>query len=326
LETKKIKKNNMLWEVVVSSGTVVTKERIMHNPVYQTARQFVLCGIAVIPVVFKDKKPAIKTWKKYQDELPSMDQVATWFRRGEHNYGVVTGWDGLTVLDFDDITEYTRWLFWLGGKDRMSQLVGEMAFRVGTSRGVHVYIRLPQAIQTRKIDKIDIKSKGGYVLGPWSTHPSGAIYEPLRETWVIPRVNALSDILPAGMLLQHTELSKVVNVPVLPVSQSNDPWAIASSPILSGNRDQLIKAIKARYKIEDFFPDRQATSDDKRWYLTRCPFHDDHTPSFWLDLKNQIGDCFACRFEKPLDVINLYARLYGLSNLEAIRVMGREHE
>jgi DNA primase len=67
----------------------------------------------------------------------------------------------------------------------------------------------------------------------------------------------------------------------------------------------------------DFFPDAQPSGNG--FYKARCIFHDDHNPSLWIDPENQICNCHTCGFEKPLDVINVFAYLHNLDEAQAIR-------
>ena len=48
--------------------------------------------------------------------------------------------------------------------------------------------------------------------------------------------------------------------------------------------------------------------------MSRCPFHDDHTPSMKID---QRFHCFGCQASG--DVITLTARLFNLSNIDAAK-------
>ena len=281
--------------------------------IIETATRFLRMGISVIPINYKDKRPAFQylpldeegepTWEPYKTSLPDWLTVSAWFNQ-RLNYGVVAGWQNLVVLDFDDIQEYNHWMFWAMKTGGSARYVAENAFRVSTSRGAHVYIRLPFREKNRKVGKIDIKANG-YVLGPGSVHPSGAIYTPLKQVWAFPLVSALSDVLPADMLVQPTQAAPV--------------WQPAPKPAGQVNSN-LVKKIKASFPIENFFP--QAKQSGRNWLLILCPLHDDHHPSFWINTEQQICGCFAGCTPKPLDAINLYARIHGISNTDAIRLMG----
>ena len=268
-------------------------------------------GIATIPVRYKDKRPTV-AWDKYKTELPTREDLHTWFGRGRSNYGVITGWRELVVLDFDDTQEWTNWRIWAGANKIM---IADDAFQVLSSRGVHVYLRQPNAGRNKKVGKIDIKTSG-YVLGPGSIHPSGAEYRAMREEIHLPLIMTLSDILPAALLSSHTELPENVILPPRRQVAATNPWDVVNDPPAASGT--LIKAIKDKFRVEDFFVDKVRTSSNARWYLTRCPLHEDKEPSFWLDTEHQLCGCFAGCTPKPLDVINLYARLHGLSNALAI--------
>lgn len=40
---------------------------------------------------------------------------------------------------------------------------------------------------------------------------------------------------------------------------------------------------------------------------------------FWVDTELKICNCHKCKFDLPMDVFNFYARLYNISNLDAIQ-------
>jgi DNA primase len=85
----------------------------------------------------------------------------------------------------------------------------------------------------------------------------------------------------------------------------------------------VIERIRGRISLSDFFTETTATSRDGRWRMAACPFHSDENPSFWIDVERGIGGCFAGCTRKPYDVIDLYARLTGITNGEAIRILAR---
>jgi hypothetical protein len=277
--------------------------------ILEHAQQFINLGIAVIPIGYKDKRPDFKlihTWEPYKTTPPTTEQLTQWFATGDHNYGVVTGWGNLVVIDFDDASEYRDWMRWSYAVGGVATYISQHAYRVSTSRGFHVYVRLPHKEKNRKVGtKIDIKADG-YVLGPGSIHPSGAEYRALREVFNFPVVSALSDVLPTSLLLNTTKT--VQN------NQNHGIWTVPTPHTAPAGG--LIERIKKAFPIEGIFPDIHKSGD--HWLLTQCPLHDDHNPSMWIDTKDQICGCFAGCTDKPLDVINLTARIHGLSNRETI--------
>ena len=202
----------------------------------------------------------------------------------------------------------------------LANRVARTAYRVSTSRGVHVYVWTATPERNRKLPGIDVKARNGYVLGEGSIHPSGAPYKALQPGMIIPTVQTLSDILPPNLLIQAEQPQHVVT-PVISSASITDPWQMLDESITITTG--LVDKIKRQLKLTDFLSDTERTSADGRWLRCRCPLHDDSDPSFWIDTRDQVCGCFAGCTSKPLDVVNLYARLYGLNNREAIFQLAR---
>ena len=295
------------------------------NEITQTARKWILSGQAVIPIRYRDKRPAISAWEPYKSQLPSPDEIIAWFPDQYHNLAIITGVHGLAVIDFDLMNQYSFWITWLRNKkDEVLYFKLDQTYKVKTSRGVHVYVRLPHDERNRSLEGIDIKAKGGYVLAPPSIHPNGKSYEAFNPYAPIISIDALSNILPAALLMRDIQLPDFVRMPagfINPVKYSDDPWEVAENQDEPGH--DLVSKIRSYFRIEDFFPGAVSSSSDRRWMLALCPFHEDKTPSFWLDTQRQICGCYAGCTLKPLDSINLFGRLHGLSNRDAILMMAR---
>lgn len=289
------------------------------------ASQFLGFGVSVFPVVYRDKRPEVTTWKHFQKQLPTLDQVRNWFFGGFHNLAIVTGWQGLMVIDFDDADEYEVWLRWCARRGGIAARIAKRAYRVQSSRGMHIYLRLPEAIKTIKIRhadgsaRIDVKGQGGYVLGATSVHPSGAVYTALRKEFTFPMVRTLSEVLPADLLVQ-TELPPNIQTPRSRTPQGKDPWESADQA-QAVPMSNAVERIKLALRMETFFTNYHPSGAE--YFMTQCPFHDDGHPSFWFDASRQICGCFSGCTPKALDVIGLYGRLHGLSNTEAIRQLAR---
>lgn len=298
------------------------------NALLETAYYWQKSGVSVLPIRYMDKHPDARllpkdeqgdpTWKPYQKRLPTDEELERWFMGSLHNIGLITGWQNLVVLDFDEVDEYVTWSMWATRTGGYTRRIMEMTYIVQTARGMHVYLRSKQQEQNRHIGKIDIKARNGYVLIPPSVHPTGIEYKVYQKG--IPAViESLSEILPASYLVKNIELPPAVTAPAQAAQRAlhaDDPWAAAEQPP-DPDKD-LVTQVRANYRIEQFFTDLVDTSSDGRWKMAPCPFHDDKHPSFWLDTQRGICGCFAGCTPKPLDVINLYARLHGISNREAI--------
>jgi len=126
-------------------------------------------------------------------------------------------------------------------------------------------------------------------------------------------VVALSAVLPAALLLSHTEGK--ITPPLRQAPLSSDPWQSAEGAVEV--TQTLINRIKATLKVEDLLGPVTPSGDG--FGMTLCPLHDDHNPSMWV--KGGVCGCYAGCTDKPLDVINLYARLFDLSNHDAITAL-----
>lgn len=126
-------------------------------------------GFSLIPLKPRDKTPLIP-WRAHQKRRASRSTIEAWYRATPNaNIGIVTGAiSGLVVLDLDDdeaIAEAER----RGLPDTLM---------VRTGKGQHVYFRHPGYKITNRagfLPGMDIRGDGGYIVGPGSLHPSGAV-------------------------------------------------------------------------------------------------------------------------------------------------------
>lgn len=275
-------------------------------------------GISTIPVRARSKVSAIK-WIDYQNRLPTPAELYQMFMRWswQGNYGVICGRlhgqnaqpGYLTVIDFDDLARAAEWL----------NTGAPETYMVMTARGMHVYYFTRQEAGITKLPGIDIK-RNGYVLGAGCIHPSGAVYHVLQDL-PISWIEKIEDVLPDAETkpgreqVQHAQLV----IPDPRPAAIDDPWVKAE------NLSDVVTAIKQRFPILDFFPDAQKSRSDAtgRFWVARCPFHDDHNPSLWIDVRGICG-CYAGCTPKALDVINLFARLHNMSNEEAIHELAKK--
>lgn len=282
----------------------------MENPknLYDLAVRWLYLGTVPIPLMYRSKTPKIR-WQEYQSRYPTDMELRSWFSSKLTNMAVITGWIGLTVIDFDDMDVFFTWCDMFGMPD---------TYMVKTGRGVHAYYNIKEPPPTMSLGKIDIKGRWGYVLVPPSIHPSGAQYENfyMPPSKHITKVDHITDIVPESMLPRVVETSPKPAT----LYTTDDPLEAAMNPaVRSGNG--IVADVKARYRIEDMFPDRHRTSADGRFWIARCPFHNDHNPSFWIDTVEQRGGCYAKCIEKSVDVINVYAKMQGITNDDALYIL-----
>ena len=132
-------------------------------------------NFSLIPVLPKDKKPAV-AWKRYQKTHATSDELEGWFGNGhDYNLGIATGAiSGIVVVD-TDTDEGERWV---------AEHLPDTPLKVRTAKGVHRYFRHPGGTIRNKArirDGVDIRADGGFVVGPGSVHASGVVYEPIGE-------------------------------------------------------------------------------------------------------------------------------------------------
>lgn len=91
--------------------------------------------------------------------------------------------------------------------------------------------------------------------------------------------------------------------------------------------NNIIRQIKERHPIQRFVAPhtrglKNSDGGKGEWFIGYCPFHTHgyKRPNFWVNIKTQTCNCFipGCKAETPMDVINFYARLHNLTNLDAI--------
>ncbi len=301
----------------------------MSNTVLEAGLRWLEMGIAVIPIAFRSKLPdtnALRwtgnvsehraSWVEFQTTLTTRAQLKVWTSGPRVNLAVVTGWQGLVVLDFDTLDAWSMYTAWLE-TNSLAKLVAETTYRVFTGRGVHLYVAVAEPVRNGHVGVIDIKAAGGYVLTPPSVHPSGRVYSPVDPCAPVCQVERLEDIFPLRIDETVSSLSSTMLPPPTTERKADDPFETANV-IPSGN---LVARVRSAFRLEDLF--RDLTPSGRGWYLTHCPLHDDSSPSFWIDTQRQVCGCYAGCTTRPLDVINLYARTQHLSNDEALKELAR---
>jgi hypothetical protein len=105
--------------------------------------------------------------------------VAAWFTGNPRNVGIACGPSGLLVIDEDEP----------GGLEKYASEVGAEVpdtLTVSTGRGTHFYFAADahdfgNAEHALKGYGVNVRGRGGYVVGPGSTHASGAVYAITRD-------------------------------------------------------------------------------------------------------------------------------------------------
>jgi len=161
------------------------------HTLFDRARFYVNKGLSVIPLAPRGKEPNFTlleavgsieerkpTQKPYYSRQPTIKELETWFKDKDiahTNIGVVTGVNGVAILDIDDDRYYH--LFFEQKPEELRTWICQ------PSKGYHVYMRLPESAQLKNIElpgAFEFKVHDKYVVCPPSIHPSGIEY-----TWLV---------------------------------------------------------------------------------------------------------------------------------------------
>jgi hypothetical protein len=231
-----------------------------------------------------------------------------WFIHTNANLGVLLGGSaGLVVADWDDAHSYQLWLSSCGA------VVDTLTER--TARGYHAFFfapDLPSAVE----NQCEFKTTGVCMVSP-SIHPSGLLYRILNDTPI-----ALLDRERAGLLFPF--LSHVHDRKERPDLKNPAPENAPAKQTSGG----LIARIKTSRSILDEVSAAGITlcPAGTNTLVGLCPFHDDHSPSFWLNPATGLWGCNRpdCAAAGIHDVINFRALVRGISNRAAIKQLADE--
>jgi len=261
--------------------------------VLETALQWHSLGIATIPILAGSKKPALPAWRQYQERLPTERELRAWWVV-EYGIAVVCGWQGLTVVDFDDL-DY--WESWQAGHDPID------TYRVKTRRGWHLYFFVEEPVSCWHSEVVDVKAAGGYVLAPPSIHPSGHKYQGYGSPEQIATIASIKEVIP-----EYEDVPQWQPRERGPV----DPYDAAMREPIGTS----VAEIKAAWRWEDIIPLNGRAR--RGVIMTNCPLHPDDTASFAIYADGH-AHCFGCQWHG--DLIDLFAAMNNLTVQEALREM-----
>jgi hypothetical protein len=130
-------------------------------------------GIVSIPCKPGTKHPLVR-WKRWQNEMPSVELLESWFKGTRNNIAILTS--GMVVFDCDDPAK----------ADLVLEKCGPTSHRLRTPRsGVHLGYRKRKGVDVKNLVKIkglpiDIRTDGGLEMVPPSVTEEG-VYEWLGE-------------------------------------------------------------------------------------------------------------------------------------------------
>jgi hypothetical protein len=265
-------------------------------------------GIEVVPLKPKSKElqPGYGSRKT---RIAEVVFARKWFLNTNANLGVVLGGNaGLVVADWDSVQDYEAW------RNATGSMIDTLVEQ--TARGYHLFFsgeNLASAIG----DGCEFKTSGVCMVSP-SVHPSGVIYHITSNAPI-----ASVDGEQACSLFPF--LSEVYG------QKERDDLSTRNMPKRERNVppcDGVIARIKATRSIMD---EMNATGvklqpGGKNALVGLCPFHDDHSPSLWVNPESGLWGCNQprCPAAGIHDVINFRALKQGISNKAAIGQLADE--
>src|SRR5215204_4529027 len=159
------------------------------------ALQYLGQGLSIFPLIPKGKIPIPGfKWEPFQHELPTQEQVKSWFDGSDSNIAVATGVvSRLLAFDIDGILAKSHVDDILQnkvGQDTRDAVADTLWVETGGG-GLHILIKYdPREFQQDNLaaseiknsvlwrgkdgdNEIRLKSNGGYIVAPPSIHPNG---------------------------------------------------------------------------------------------------------------------------------------------------------
>lgn len=286
----------------------------------EVARSWISNGFSIIPIEWRSKRPAFgalkqggavddggrPVWETFKGRQACDRELWLWFAGPRRNLGVVTGYNGLVVLDFDVRDAYDAWSSWARAEGGLAARVARETYRVYSARGVHVYVVVEEPVTSYQVPGIDVKGAWGYVLAPPSIHPCG--HEYVATGSVIARCGRLAEVFPFERPAVH------MLAPRSGEAMLADPWDTASRAVECGG-EGAVSTAKGRLAVTDLVT---VTSRDRGGAWAICPLHRDTNPSLRVYADGHYY-CFGCQAHG--DVIDMYAALHRMTNREAIAAL-----
>lgn len=166
----------------------------MDRTILEAALNYHAEGLCVIPIVERDKKPALATWEEYHTRLSTAEEIKQWWSGHNFNVGIVHGEvsSNYIALDIDHDNGILDDLF----NEFGSLFMGRIE-QSGSWEGYHVPLRLsqlpdfgmdqkqdrPRGNRTWKTERgcVNIRARFCQTVAPPSIHPSGNPYRFLQN-------------------------------------------------------------------------------------------------------------------------------------------------
>jgi hypothetical protein len=244
----------------------------------------------LLPVQPNTKK-LVHGFGMYQDKIQTGERASQWFSEKSLANLAVCGTQTSLILDFDDTDLYKSWASKFPEATR--------TYTEQTPRGgYHVFAHAWQG-----------SLKGVTLIKGVELKRVVLIYPSVVDNK--PYIRGEGDLLKVDAEILLSPLSET---PIAKNAQRVDVHD-------KGYLQKIKSAFSCLDLIQSANPKLKVYRSSNRFVTLPCPFHEDKKPSFWIDTQRNLWGCHACGVRG--DVINLFARLNGITNKEAIREMGK---
>lgn len=152
------------------------------NELKQSAIEYAKMGLAVFPLIPRDKRPL--TANGFKDATTDVEKVEYWWNiHPDANIGIATGRPsgGIVVvdMDIDDDEDKDGYLSFTKWVNENYLILPETWLSITGRGGYHMIFKSSFSVKSRIgwLDAVDVRSDGGYIVAPPSIHPNGRRYE-----------------------------------------------------------------------------------------------------------------------------------------------------
>jgi len=171
------------------------------HPLSKYLSEYLHLGLTPIPLKPRRKEPLVKWgdgWK------PTPEELERWAAKAGINWGVRCGPE-LAALDFEPSDAFYSFL--------QAHPQASSWPRLKTGRGYHLWVKPKKPVASQRLDGVEVKCLGSYVVAPPSIHPNGTRYTfEVAPSGTLPEVD-LQESLELGQIdscakLRHYESSQ----------------------------------------------------------------------------------------------------------------------
>lgn len=211
------------------------------NELKEAALSYAKKGLAVFPLIEKDKKPL--TANGFKDATTDPAKIEEWWTiHPNANIGLATGQisGGLVAIDMDidkdkDKNGYHSFKEWC---DENFLILPDSWLSITGRGGYHLFYKSLFPVKSRIgwLEDVDIRADGGYVVAPPSIHPNGTRYEWEQDP---DDYNLITS--------DDTDVEFVLNSVLVSGKSQNEPLKVPDV-IPEGHRDEIMFKLACKYQ------------------------------------------------------------------------------